>query len=264
LQSHDNGTKFYYFKEIYMSRRSTRLNSIAVAIMMLSATSLGYAKSHMDFKGESCPALPTLGAGLYVGGQVGYESMRAHRYQELTVAGSTLNISDSANASGWIGGLFVGYGMMLNPTIYLGAELAGNWSGANGTTSANLTGAAALNDSMHTEVNHNISLSLMPGYKLASNLLSYVRLGWNWASLTEKVSVFSADTLNTTGSKTSASTGFVLGLGMEALLVDNWSVRGEYNHTWYNDFTVSNALTGTDRVTPSDNQYSLGLVYHIA
>jgi opacity protein-like surface antigen len=61
-------------------------------------------------------------------------------------------------------------------------------------------------------------------------------------------------------SKTNTSGGFNFGLGLETLIVTNWSVRTEYSHTWYNDFT---GRLGT-KFGPSDNLFMLGLLYHFS
>jgi len=98
----------------------------------------------------------------------------------------------------------------------------------------------------------------LPGMKLNDTSLGYVRLGWNWANLKSKESMTGGASAN----KSNTSNGFVWGVGVETLLVDNWSVRTEYSHTYYSNFTSGGAFA--TKFSPSDNQFMVGVLYHFA
>lgn len=232
--------------------RSFTLKALAAAIILASTTGMVFAKGYKgDYKGEACPPPQMLKTGWYVGGQVGYDSYRFRSsYNDTAIATSSVY-----NATGWVGGLMLGYGMMMNDWFYLGGEVFGNWSGASET---NTVVAGADSASLKNESNANYGLGLLPGIKMTDSTLTYVRLGWNWANLKTV-----ASNVTTSASKSNTSNGFVFGVGMETLIVDNWSLRGEFDHTWYNSYNVGTApITGT--INPSDNQYMLGLLYHFA
>ena len=61
----------------------------------------------------------------------------------------------------------------------------------------------------------------------------------------------------------------ITGVGIESAFYTNWTVRGEYTHTGFNKISSSdvdglapaNAFAST--LSPSDNQFMLGLIYHI-
>lgn len=248
-----------------MASTSFKVTTLSAALIFLSTTGVTFAKGYKgDFKGEACPPPPMLMSGFYVGAQVGYDAYKIQRNQVLPLGPNVLSASNSAGAFGWVGGLMAGYGTVLNNWFYLGAEVFGSFSDAEGTTAANIAGPGALTDNITTTVHGSYGIGLLPGVKIAENYLGYIRLGWNRANLREQVNVIVPGVLNQTATRSNNSNGFVFGVGMEALLVDNWSIRGEYNHTWYESFTVTNPIIGTCKVTPSDNQYMLGLLYHFA
>lgn len=230
--------------------RSFTLKALTAALVLASTTGMVFAKGYKgDYKGEACPPPQMLKTGWYLGGQVGYDSYRFRNSSTTAVA----DASAVFNATGWVGGLMLGYGQMMNDWFYLGGEIFGNWSGASETNTVVTADGSA---SFKNEANSNYGLGLLPGIKMTDSTLTYVRLGWNWANLK---SVLTAPAGSSSNSNT--SNGFVFGVGMETLIVDNWSLRGEFDHTWYNNYNTSNAA-GSLSVHPSDNQYMLGLLYH--
>jgi opacity protein-like surface antigen len=234
---------------------------LATSLLLASTTGVAFAK---NYKGEThykdeapCPPPAMLKTGWYLGAQVGYDSYRVR--DSINGPGATdLSTSGVFNGTGWVGGLFLGYGQMLSDMFYLGGEIFGDISGVDDTVLSVSDPDEPLSASSKFEVNGSYGLALLPGIKLNDAPLGYIRLGWNWAKLNAKGTV-TDDGVTVSNSKTNTSNGFNLGLGMETLLVDNWSVRTEYSHTWYNSFS-----SGAGTVNPSDNQYMLGVVYHFA
>lgn len=246
-------------------KRSTKL----LALSLITASTVSFAHGHHNnFKGETnfkdavpCPAVPTLNGGFYVGAQAGYDSYRIRESRSGLNGAGTVNASGTTvhNATGWLGGLFLGYGDYLSQTFYLGGEIFGNFSNAEAArhyTATTVATGATLNGYGKVEVKGNYGLSIIPGYKINDTTLGYLRLGWNWARVkgtaTYSDSAVPANNF-TYGGGTSTNNGFAWGLGMETKLVDNWSVRTEYNHTYFNS---RNSFDG------SDNQYSVGILYH--
>lgn len=233
-----------------------KLSSISMAILASSALVLSTAAfAAPSYKGESfkgevpCPAPAMLKDGFYVGGQVGYDSYRVRQSVDLG-AGATAN--PVVNPTGFVGGLFLGYGQYMNNWFYLAGEIFGNYSGAETSWSGNIGGTAY--SSKFEADNSEYGISLLPGVKLNDTSLGYIRLGWNWARLK------ASETTTTSTSETNTQSGFNYGLGIETLVYDNWSVRTEYSHTNYNSFSTD---FGT-KFSPSDNQFMLGLIYHFA
>ncbi|HEX4045920.1 MAG TPA: outer membrane beta-barrel protein [Gammaproteobacteria bacterium] len=239
-----------------------RLSAVALAISAVSALAISSTvvaathHQHGNYKGENykgeamavpCPPPKMLMSGVYLGAQVGYDYLRVRE-----------SFADVANppvaATGWLGGLFLGYGQYLTDLFYLGGEVFGNYSGAQGTY--RITDATVGTFSSKFQARGSWGLALIPGLRLNDTTLGYVRLGYNWASFKANGALVGVASF----SKTNTSNGFNFGVGMETLLVDNWSVRTEYNHTYYNSF---NSALGT-KFDPSDNTFTVGLVYHFA
>lgn len=250
-----------------MNFSSFSLKVLAASLVLASAS--GFAANYKgDYKGEApCPMPPSLMDGFYLGGQVGYDSFRVRQSDAFAFDDAVLGIAGNSTstgtiaATGWMGGLFLGYGQYFSNFYYLAGEIFGNWSGAEQTnryassvTIAGVTHNAAGSEKF--EANGTFGLSILPGIKLNDATLGYLRIGYDWTRLkasdtvTVNGTTFSDSNSNTRG-------GWDLGLGMETLLVQNWSARVEYNHIWYSNF---DALGGTFK--PSDNQYTLGILYH--
>ncbi len=239
-----------------MNRSSFTLKALTAALILASTTGMVFAKGYKgDFKGEACPPPQMLKTGWYLGAQVGYDSYRVRN--SVTNPGtpaSTLVTNPTLSANGWVGGLMLGYGMMMNDWFYLGGEIFGNLSNADQNFSA-ADGLGTYTNKF--EVNGSYGLGLLPGIKMTDSTLTFVRLGWNWANL-KTIETTTAGAVS--GSQSNTSNGFVFGIGMETLIVDNWSLRGEFDHTWYGSYNTGAPFSSS--VNPSDNQAMLGLLYH--
>jgi opacity protein-like surface antigen len=231
-----------------------RLSALCLAVSTVLVSAACYA-GHGNYKGENykgeampvCPPPPMLMDGFYVGVQAGYDTYRVRAVSDLA------NVP--VNDSGWEGGLFVGYGKYFDPSnyaFYLGGEIFGNYN--NSSETINVLGPVY---SATFKARGSYGVALLPGIRLNNTTLGYVRLGYNWASLKGSENFASGAA---TGSKTHTSNGFNFGVGIETLLVDDWSLRGEFSHTYYSDFTSSFGTT----FKPSDNLFTLGLIYHFA
>lgn len=233
-----------------MNRSSFTIKALTAALILASSTGLAMAKGYKgDYKGEApCPMLKS---GWYLGAQGGYDMWRVRNSSATT---ATVTTQPALAANGWEGGLFLGYGMMMNDWFYLGGEIFGAYSSAE----SNFSTAETSTYTNKFEANSSYGLGLLPGAKLTDSTLTFVRLGWNWANVKTKETFTGA--ANNNNSET--VNGFVFGIGMETLVMDDWSLRGEFDHTFYSDYNTGGTYNTT--VNPSDNQFSLGLIYHFA
>lgn len=235
-----------------MNRSSFTLKALTAALILASSTGVALAGGYKgDYKGEApCPMLKS---GWYAGAQGGYDLWRV-RNSVTTPGGTNVVTQPAIGAQGFAGGLFLGYGMMMNDWFYFGGEIVGNWTSADENFSTTDT-------STYTnkfEADYNYGIALYPGVKMTDATLTFVKLGWNWANVETKETVTGA----ANGKKSETVNGFALGVGMETLLMDDWSLRGEFSHTFYSDFRTGGVYN--TRVSPSDNQAMLGLIYHFA
>lgn len=273
---------------------------VLAATLLASTTTLAAATHKSNYKGEAmpCPVELVLKDGLYVGLQAGYDSYRvATQYSDdqtywydNRVENPEFNLIDGPiadplfgvnldprlNATGAVGGGFIGYGKYFDGLngAYLGIEIYGNWSGAETDYELSVIYPDSQpegldNYTANIQVQSNYGVSLLPGIKLNNATLLYVRLGYNWANIKVKETVGTDlyasvpnDTLSNTVTSTSDSDtvgGFNYGLGVESTFYDNWSIRAEYSHTDFDSFTSDY----NNKYEPADNQFMLGLIYHI-
>lgn len=244
--------------------KSLKLSAISAGIvaatllLSTSAFAAGHGYKGENYKGEAapCPVERGLQSGIYLGGQVGYDSYRVRANANVPAVGFSTN--PALNATGFVGGLFAGYGQYFSDYYYLAGEVLGNYSGAS--TSWSVTSASGTLNSNFNAYG-TWGLALLPGIKLNNDSLLYVRLGYDWTRLKASSSFTTAAGAVTSGSTSNWSGGFVYGLGLESLIYQNWSMRTEYSHTNNNNFSSNSGVTSWN---PADNQFMVGLIYHFA
>lgn len=226
-------------------------------MVFLSAASIASAAKYKEYKGyKGVAPCPTLRDGFYIGLQAGYDSYNVKERDNLGVATARTILGPT----GWVGGAFAGYGMNFD-LFYLGGEIFINDSAAQGSNNFNNT-VSGVSGSQKFTVNTSYGLAFLPGIKLTSATLSYIRLGYNWANL-KVTEAITGTTDNFSASATNTSHGFVFGLGIETLvpeISDHVSIRGEYSYTYYSSFTPSG---GQIKFTPSDSQFMFSVIYHV-
>ena len=247
------------FREIHMKVSSTPVKVLASALVLAATSGIAFAK---NYKGEAvykdmCPPPVMLKDGFYLGAQVGYDSYRVRTSIDHP-NGLGLTANPVQNVSNWVGGLFLGYGQYLTDLFYLGGEIFGTLN--NGSQRVNISTATLGSFSSKFETNNSYGLALLPGLRLNDTSLGYLRFGYNWANLKGSDSITTPAGVTTSTSKSNTSGGFNFGLGLETLIVTNWSVRTEFSHTWYDNFS---SRFGT-KYSPSDNLFMLGLLYHFS
>jgi outer membrane immunogenic protein len=211
--------------------------------------------------------------GFYVGGNVGYswgESETDVAYFNATTgaaipppAGSIT--SAKLDLDGWIAGLQAGYNWQTGRLV-LGIEADIQWSGqkgdANYLCAATATGGPCLPGATFLPAGTagaglNLEQKLQwfgtlrgrLGHTLTPTSLFYVTGGLAWgniktnAALTGTTAAVPAVTATATASDSSTEVGWVLGLGLEAVLSGRWTGKIEY---LYMDLgSVSGSVTNT-------------------
>lgn len=221
------------------------------AAAILAASSSAFAKTNYkgDFKGEVAAPAPApvvadkgLMGGFYLGAGLGYDSDR------LSFKTDVDQFSDDISLTGAAGKVFAGYGQYFD-NWYLGAEAffgVSNADGKQGVEDVNLKYSSK----------NSYGISLIPGYKFTPSTLTFARVGWTNNKYEYKA------TGGVEGSRSDRYNGLTLGVGMETQVYDNWSLRGEFDHTAFRSKTV-NDTTGF-KITPKSNQAMLSVIYHFA
>ena len=194
--------------------------------------------------------------GWYMGAQLGYGTYRVRNsISNPASSGITSNLVAAAN--GYAAGILMGYGRMVNPWIYIGAEAFINANNFDQNYSYN-NGIGTSTYINQTNSGPTLGIGILPGIKLTESTLTYLRLGWN------RVTIKTIETFTgaVSGNRSISRTGFVFGVGIETLIMDNYSVRGEFDHMYFNSYQSYNPYNTL--VNPSSNQYMLSFIYHFA
>lgn len=238
------------------------------SLLLASTTSFAAATNYKgeNYKGEPpCPVEKGLLGGFYLGVQGGYDIYRTNiEYNATTSVDVTQHGEHKLSSPGWVGGGMLGYGMYIDQW-YLGGEVFGNGSGADGSSHVTVTsGANVLQTESEVKVTANYGIDFIPGYKINNDTLVYGRLGYNWARVEaeQEATLNGVDITAHDDDKTNTVGGFHWGVGMESMVYENFSLRAEYTYTKFKHFDVGGENIG--EFTPADNQFMVGLLYHFA
>lgn len=236
---------------------------LALFLFMLLLPSLNYAQLAAiyqgDYKGEAafgplpCPLPRFLRDGLYIGIGAGHDIYKIRESTESLSSIGVLLWNPALIARGALGSMMLGYGRHFN-WFYFGGEIFAEITGAM-TDFTTLT----TNGSYRAKIvwNSTYGVGLMPGIYFNRSSIIYGRIGYvrSFVKVHERSSV---GAINTRYKKSFWENGLHYGFGLETLLINKLSLRGEYT------FTAYNALTSelNNRFTPADNQFVLSLIYH--
>lgn len=247
-------------------KKLTQLTAIttaisAAALLTISSSSFAaHANYKADYKSEApCPPEVFLKDGFYLGIGLGYDAYKIRQSTSVSLPGRTATANPPLSAKGWNGSIFAGYGQYFD-YFYIAGEILALGPDTQTTWGSGSTVAGQHNNKVNVHATYGISL--LPGVRLNNTSLFYVRLGY----LRTDFSNNQSGTIPSTGATYSSSNsewknGFNYGLGIETLVYDNVSVRGEYTYTQYGSSFGSNSITS---YKPSNNQFVLGVLYHFA
>jgi len=157
-------------------------------------------------------------------------------------------------SQGMLAGIFAGYGGMLNQNLYLAGEVFIN-DGTVSTSTKPIDVAGLTTAKFKTTYSYGVSV--MPGIKVASDTLLYVKAGLVRTRFQlEQTPGFAYGLITDTGNTV---TGGQLGLGLQLTLSKNLDLRGEYVYTAYQSFNAFD-----NHISARSNQLSAALVYKFA
>ncbi|WP_136682843.1 outer membrane protein [Falsirhodobacter xinxiangensis] len=176
-------------------------------------------------------------AGAYVGADIGY----AFKGDDVVgINPSGLNDGD-LELSGALANLHVGY--RWQPGVFVwGVELGVEGGGVDDAV-----------NSSSTELKSAVTLRAMSGWTPNDATLLYGFAGVSHANFDYEVGAIGYD-------GDVSSTGYVAGFGVERLLNDRWSVRGEYQYSDYGRERLETAA-GWTNATPKFHSVRVGVNY---
>lgn len=231
----------------------SHLSILSVFALFLSSTCLGYGHFQEDYKGEHevilAPCRLVLKDGIYLGGGLGYDSYRLRQAIDVIGSNGTPIVATPAiTANGLLGNVFFGYGQYFN-WFYFGGEVFVKYSRTGSGFGLNVYDS-------DVSIRTSLGVSLLPGIKVTDTSLIYARVGYDRT----RFKVNESGTLLGSDSRREWANGIDLGLGIETAIYRNFSLRGEYTYTSDSEFDTPFETS----YSPSNNEFSIGLVYHFA
>ena len=202
-------------------------STTALVIMLASTAGAAFAAGPAPVEeapivmADPAPAPDPFWAGGYVGGQIGYAYTDFEFGDIIDEAGDVIDGDDSDN--GFIGGITLGYLWSLNNGWYIGPEFQYDW--ADMTARDSDTGATIDFDEIGR-------LKLIAGYEVAQGQgLVYGSGGIAYASLDDAGDI--ADGFD------GSDTNWVIGIGYDHRIGDNWTIGGEYMYHDFDDLNLN-------------------------
>lgn len=181
----------------------------------------------------------------YLGADIGFNSGNVKLKD-------TSNNNTNYGYHGYLGGLFAGIGTDYNQNTYLGVEAFGKESSAVTGTKTISTPRGLANDKIRMRYSYGVSF--IPGYKFTEGTMLYMRLGVIRSRYELHQTLPPASATSNTDRNT--ATGAEFGLGAETCINRDWAIRGEYDYSTYRSFT-----SFSNKITPRDSQFNIGLIY---
>lgn len=212
--------------ELQKTPLSLSLNRLAcvASIFLLSSTVAVAQTSLLDS--------PHKWTGYYVSAGVGMETWVLNNY--VSLSGHALTAAQDNGGYGAIGTLMAGYDYQLINATVIGAFV-------DGTLGSNVTGKTAFPGvEGNISATGNWDIGVRVGQPINFIILPYLTAGYSKA-------YFSKVNLNIATQPEAASgltipgfnaSGWFLGAGLEAQIVSNWSLRGEYRYASYSRQTI--------------------------
>lgn len=159
----------------------------------------------------------------------------------------------SYHSDGVSGGVFGGYGEMVNQNLYLGVEGFANINSVNTENKV----IDAYQTTVNLKSTYSYGASILPGIKAGKDTLIYARMGLikTRFELTQNPAPNFYGAQSTTGNTV---TGGQLGAGVQTGVTKHVDIRGEYVYSAYRSFSAFN-----NKISPNNNQVNMGLVYKI-
>lgn len=220
-------------------------------------------------------AAATQSGGFYLGAGFGRQTAESSVAMQ-TANFLTANPTDSINRNfDWAADnvdvhLLAGYQFIFADKFTLAAEVFGAISTFSGdysqTPTINYTGVGNVPSGNATfRLTGSVGVSVLPGYQITPDTILFSRIGWvnGYFKLNDSLnnggSVFFGNQAISIGTNKS---GLELGLGMDTLISQDFSIRGEYDWEHFQTISVNGAANQHLTLKPNINNFDLSFIYH--
>lgn len=206
-----------------------RLQRLALTTLAAASLSLGLGQiaSAADLPVKAAPrpiVVAPSWSGFYVGGHVGYGWATSDwTFQNASWWNTAVGQSIGLSPKGALGGVQLGFNHQVNQWVF---GIEGTWSGAN----LNQTVISPWFPSSDRETTKVKSLYTIAGRIGATwdRLLIYGKGGWAGGRVELSAASSAGPTYWNPG--TASRSGYILGLGLEYMMMPNWILGVEYNY----------------------------------
>jgi len=208
------------------------LLAVAASLGFVQAASAADMPAKMPVKAAPIVAAPYNWTGLYVGVQGGYGWGRSDETFLLAPNTAASNFSQAYDTNGGVAGGVLGYNWQRGMLVF-GAEGDISWSGIKGTSAIINVGPPNLADTYDTSLVWYGSARGKLGIA-QDRWLAYITGGLAFGELKHNynpgLNVPNCGSVGATCSNNVTRAGWTLGAGLEYALMNNWSVKVEYNY----------------------------------
>jgi outer membrane immunogenic protein len=218
------------------------LGSAAVAALLA-----GQAQAaDMPIKAPPRAAVTTTWAGFYIGAHVGYGfANTAVSAPDVGLDGRIIGVG----GKGWAAGGLAGYNVMISPRWVAGIEVDGSWQNIK-------TRATPFGPGTEAELKLDWSASVRGrlGFLMTPTTMLFGTAGWSWSELK-----FSNNLIPE--SLSHSVNGAQVGFGVETMYAENWIIRTEYLHSFYNRVEFNTQIAGLATASPWVGVVRTALIY---
>ena len=197
--------------------KNTFLASAAVATLL----AVPAQAADMPIKAPAPVAMTSSWSGFYIGAHVGYGyAVTALNAPDLALTSRIIG----AGSKGFVAGGLGGYNYMLSSRWVGGIEIDGSWQDIK-------TKVTVLNfdGELKGSMDWSASVRARLGFLVTPSMMLFGTAGWSWSSIDININAFGGLIEQHSGSVSGPQAGF----GVETMWTENWLVRTEYLHSFY-------------------------------
>jgi len=197
---------------------NTFLASAAVAALL----AVPAQAADMPIKAPAPAALTSSWSGFYIGAHVGY----GYAVTALTAPDLILdNRIIGAGSKGFVAGGLGGYNYMLSSRWVGGIEIDGSWQDIKTKVTAATFGGV-----LEGAMDWSASVRARLGFLVTPSMMLFGTAGWTWSSIDININQTGG---GFTEQHSRGVNGPQAGFGVETMWTENWLVRTEYLHSFY-------------------------------
>jgi outer membrane immunogenic protein len=207
--------------------KSAFLASTAIATLLAAPAQA----ADMPIKAPPLAAMTSSWSGFYIGAHVGYGyAVTAFNAPDLALTSRIIG----AGSKGFVAGGLGGYNYMLSSRWVAGIELDGSWQDIK--TKVTIPGGQLEGSS-----EWSASARARLGFLVTPTMMLFGTAGWSWSSLDININGQGLIEQHS-GSISGPQAGF----GVETMWTQNWLVRTEYLHSFYDRVEVNTVVLNGD------------------